>query len=74
MDDRTSHPVPKRLRSRRSGRPSPPERRLVALSPINRRRWQNFKANRRGFWSLWVFLVLFFLSLSPNSSPTTSRS
>ena len=33
------------------------------LSPINQRRWQNFKANRRGYWSLWVFLVLFILSL-----------
>ena len=27
------------------------------------RRWQNFKANRRGYWSLWVFLVLFVISL-----------
>ena len=34
-----------------------------ALSPLNRRRWQNFKANRRGFWSLWIFLVLFVVSL-----------
>lgn len=33
------------------------------LSPINQRRWQNFKANRRGYWSLWVFLFLFFISL-----------
>ncbi|PWK68394.1 ABC transporter permease [Aminobacter sp. AP02] len=33
------------------------------LSPINKRRWQNFKANRRGYWSLWFFLVLFGLSL-----------
>lgn len=33
------------------------------LSPINRRRWQNFRANRRGYWSLWIFLVLFVLSL-----------
>jgi microcin C transport system permease protein len=41
----------------------PPERRRVALSPINKRRWQNFKANRRGYWSLWVFLVLFVLTL-----------
>ena len=34
-----------------------------ALSPINARRWRNFKANRRGYWSLWVFLVLFLISL-----------
>ena len=33
------------------------------LSPINIRRWYNFKANRRGYWSLWIFLVLFVLSL-----------
>ncbi len=33
------------------------------LSPLNQRRWQNFKANRRGYWSFWAFLVLFFLSL-----------
>ena len=34
-----------------------------APSPLNRRRWQNFKANRRGYWSFWIFLVLFFVSL-----------
>jgi microcin C transport system permease protein len=34
-----------------------------ALSPINLRRWQNFKANRRGYWSLWIFLALFVVSL-----------
>jgi microcin C transport system permease protein len=33
------------------------------FSPINVRRWQNFKANRRGYWSLWIFLVLFMISL-----------
>jgi microcin C transport system permease protein len=33
------------------------------LSPVNQRRWENFKANRRGYWSLWIFLVLFGLSL-----------
>ncbi|OCO98786.1 MULTISPECIES: ABC transporter permease [unclassified Ensifer] len=33
------------------------------LSPVNQRRWQNFKANRRGYWSLWLFLALFGLSL-----------
>ncbi|MEM6666683.1 MAG: ABC transporter permease [Pseudomonadota bacterium] len=33
------------------------------MSPLNRRRWQNFKANGRGYWSLWIFLVLFVLSL-----------
>jgi microcin C transport system permease protein len=33
------------------------------LTPINLRRWQNFKANRRGYWALWVFVVLFIGSL-----------
>jgi microcin C transport system permease protein len=36
------------------------------LSPLNRRRWENFKANRRGYWSLWIFLVLFVLSMLAN--------
>jgi microcin C transport system permease protein len=35
----------------------------LALNPLNRRRWQQFKANRRGWWSLWLFLLLFGLSL-----------
>jgi len=33
------------------------------LSPLTRRRLHNFRANRRGFWSLWIFLGLFILSL-----------
>ncbi|MGO6719339.1 ABC transporter permease, partial [Rhizobium ruizarguesonis] len=39
----------------------PPRKGL--LSPTNIRRWQNFKANGRGYWSLWLFMVLFILSL-----------
>lgn len=35
----------------------------MALSPLNRRRFERFKANRRGWWSLWLFLILFGLSL-----------
>jgi microcin C transport system permease protein len=35
----------------------------MALSPLNQRRWRNFTANRRAYWSLWLFLVLFGLSL-----------
>ncbi len=35
----------------------------IAVTPINRRRWENFKRNRRGFWSAWLFLALFLLSL-----------
>lgn len=33
------------------------------MSPINQRRWEQFCANRRGYWSLWIFLVLFVVSL-----------
>ncbi len=33
------------------------------MSPIAQRRWQSFKANRRGWWSLWIFLLIFVLSL-----------
>jgi microcin C transport system permease protein len=33
------------------------------MSPINLRRWQNFKDNRRGFYALWIFLAVFGLSL-----------
>ncbi|ACI57396.1 binding-protein-dependent transport systems inner membrane component [Rhizobium leguminosarum bv. trifolii WSM2304] len=39
----------------------PPRKGL--LSPTNIRRWQNFRANGRGYWSLWLFLLLFILSL-----------
>jgi microcin C transport system permease protein len=35
----------------------------MALSPLNQRRWRNFTANRRAFWSLWLLLLLYGLSL-----------
>jgi microcin C transport system permease protein len=35
----------------------------IRVGPIGERRWRNFRANKRGFWSLWIFLVLFVLSL-----------
>ena len=44
------------------GQTEPPPRKL-RISPLNQRRWKNFKANRRGYWSLWIFLTLFVLSL-----------
>ena len=36
----------------------------MRVSPLTRRRLANFRANRRGFWSFWIFLVLFVLSLN----------
>ena len=45
----------------------------MPLSVINQRRLLNFKRNRRGYWSLWIFLVLYILSLGAefiaNDSP-----
>ena len=34
----------------------------LRLSPMAKRRLRNFKANRRGYISLWIFLVLFAVS------------
>lgn len=33
------------------------------LSPLNQRRWRNFRRNQRAFWSLCIFSALFFVSL-----------
>jgi microcin C transport system permease protein len=35
----------------------------MTLSPLARRRLASFRAHRRGHWSLWIFLVLFVVSL-----------
>lgn len=35
----------------------------MSLSPLTQRRISQFKANRRGFYALWLFLLLFFVSL-----------
>ncbi len=35
----------------------------MALSPLNQRRWRTFKSNRRAYWSLILFSVLYVLSL-----------
>lgn len=37
---------------------------MSRLSPINQARWARFRRNRRGYWSLWIFLALFTLSLA----------
>ena len=42
--------LPKKLAEKRS-------------NPLNEARWQRFKANKRGWWSLWIFSLLFFVSL-----------
>lgn len=43
--------------------PATPPRGRFALSPLSRRRLQNFRANRRAYWSLILFTILFGLSL-----------
>ena len=43
--------------------PAAPSQRKSWLSPLNQRRWRNFKRNRRALWSLVIFSVLFGLSL-----------
>ncbi len=35
----------------------------MTLSPLTRRRFAAFRAHRRGWWSLWIFLTLFTISL-----------
>jgi microcin C transport system permease protein len=63
MDARVSARTPDTTTVSPIGLAVPPEGHTVDLSPITKRRWQNFKANRRGYWSFWIFLVLFVLSL-----------
>jgi microcin C transport system permease protein len=45
----------------------------MIFSPLMQRRWKIFRAHRRGWWSLWVFLVLFacclFAELVANDRP-----
>jgi microcin C transport system permease protein len=36
---------------------------VIRVSRLNRERWLRFKANKRGFISLWIFLFFFLLSL-----------
>ena len=63
MDDRTTITVPETTAQTPMGLGVLPERHRLAISPLNRRRWQSFKANRRGYVAFWVFMVLFLISL-----------
>ncbi|HIJ61435.1 MAG TPA: ABC transporter permease [Rhodospirillaceae bacterium] len=36
---------------------------MTARSPLTERRLAAFRANRRGYWSLWIFLGLFLVSM-----------
>ena len=35
----------------------------INLSPLSQRRFAQFRANKRGYWSLWIFLVLFVIAM-----------
>jgi microcin C transport system permease protein len=63
MDARTQPAPQEAIAPEQIGSKIAVPRRRFALTPINLRRWQNFKANRRGYWSLWIFLALFITSL-----------
>jgi len=62
VDARTAERTPDMVAGAQ-GKDAAPAARRGWLSPINRRRWQNFKANRRGYVALWVFMILFVVSL-----------
>src|SRR5262249_55667413 len=63
VDDRTIIDVPETTAQTPMGLGVPPERHRLAVSPLNRRRWLSFKANRRGYLAFWLFMVLFVVSL-----------
>jgi microcin C transport system permease protein len=57
--------------------PAVPQKGKIKLTPINQRRLANFRANKRGLWSLWIFLILFVVTLCAefiaNDRPIVAR-
>ena len=47
------------------------------MTPVTRRRLANFRANKRGYWSFWIFLFLFVVTLGAefvaNDRPIVAR-
>ena len=39
---------------------------MKSLSPLNKRRLDNFVQNKRGLYSFWIFFILFMISLFAN--------
>jgi microcin C transport system permease protein len=76
MDARVDEPASKINRRGWAERLSALRRRFH-LTPINQRRWENFKTNRRGYIAFWLFLGLFALSLMApliaNDKPLVAR-
>jgi microcin C transport system permease protein len=63
VDARTSDRTPDTTAVSPMGLVVPPSRHAIKMSPVNWRRWQNFKANRRGYVAFWIFMVLFVVTL-----------
>ena len=36
---------------------------MTQISALNKRRWHNFRSNKRAYWSLVLFSICFFISL-----------
>ena len=64
--DATTAPPPETKAVAPLGLAVEPAHHDIDLAPLGRRRWRNFKANRRGYWSFWIFTVLFVVSLFAN--------
>jgi microcin C transport system permease protein len=47
----------------RTARPAPDRFLGRKISPLTRRRLKSFRRNSRGFWSLWIFLAVFLVTL-----------
>jgi microcin C transport system permease protein len=43
--------------------PPLPKSGMIRLTPLNQRRLANFRHNKRGYWSFWIFIILFVISL-----------
>ncbi|MBX6321021.1 MAG: ABC transporter permease [Rhodospirillaceae bacterium] len=61
----TATPAPEARLTQRAARAARPRERLlgISISPLTARRLRAFRRNRRGYWSLWIFGVLFIVTL-----------
>ena len=37
---------------------------MLLRNPVSRRQWQAFRNNRRGYWSLWIFVTLLLICMA----------
>ncbi|NRA98366.1 MAG: ABC transporter permease [Rhodobacteraceae bacterium] len=57
-----AEPLPERQDPQPAELPQPRKGRFT-LSPLNQRRWRNFRRNSRAYWSLWIFAIIFGITL-----------